>query len=349
MNPDLWNGRRVLVTGHTRFKGSWLTAWLESLGARVSGLSLAAESGSMYEAVGEWEHESFIADLRTADLRAVLELAAPEVAFHLAAQPIVITGYEDPEGTFATNVMGTVRLLDALRDAPDLRCVVIVTSDKVYGSAPTRHRESDPLAGSDPYSASKVAQETVTSCFRESYFADGAGVVAARAGNVIGGGDHGDHRLIPDCVRAVRSGGRLELRNPGATRPWQHVLEPLRGYLTYAEYAAGWHESTPPAALNFGPTADDIATVNDVVTSFLAAIPGGDAVQVDADEGGSPPETAHLSIDVTAAGEMIGWRPALDLAAAIDMTAAWYGSAIAGDDMRALTLDQIATYQERTA
>lgn len=347
MTPSFWNGRTVLITGHTGFKGAWLTAWLELLGARVHGVSLPAEDADMYSSIGLVGHRSSFVDLRHHDLVGIVREVDPEVAFHLAAQSTVQTGYRDPETTFATNVMGTVRLLDALRQAQNLMATVVVTTDKVYGNESRSFTEADRLVATDPYAGSKTGQEIVVESYRYSYFRDHAALVTARAGNVIGGGDNGPNRLLPDCVRATRDGEAVQLRHPDAVRPWQHVLEPLRGYLMYAEAAATGDQV--PQALNFGPTPSDTATVGQVAAEFLTELTSAPP-QIRLDD--PDPEMAEnpcLTIDSALAASGIGWKPVLTRATAVSWAAAWYRLALAGEDVRQVTFDQIGAYQELVA
>lgn len=346
--PDVafWRSRRVLVTGHTGFKGSWLSLWLQSLGAHVIGLSLAAPptEPSLYALarVDEGMAGSVACDIRDpAALTAAIVGARPEIVIHMAAQPLVRRSFAEPRYTYETNVIGTVNLLDAVRDCEGVRAVVIVTSDKCYEHRESSrgYRESDPLGGHDPYSSSKAAAELVTSAYRRSFFSDPSGprVASARAGNVIGGGDWGEDRLVPDIVRASLSGETLRLRNPGAVRPWQHVLCPLSGYLLLAqalcespEYACAW---------NFGPHERDARTVEWVVQRFSALWPGG--VPWERDLGEHPHETRYLRLDSSLARERLGWAPALGLEQGLQATADWYVAWRDGQDPRALTLAQL--------
>lgn len=323
-----WQGRRVLVTGHTGFKGSWLSLWLHGLGAQVAGFSGPPPSSpSLFELarVGERVRDGR-GDVR--DAAAVRRAAAgAEVVFHLAAQPLVRAGLEDPVGTYATNVLGTAHVLDATRDA----VVVVVTSDKGYAPGPDAHREGDPLGGDDPYSASKAAQEHVAAAHRASF---GARVATARAGNVIGGGDWARDRLVPDLVRAREAGTPVVLRHPDAVRPWQHVLDPLRGYLWLAEALLAGRDVG--RAWNFGP--DEARPVRWLVDRVAAAWDLD--VRVEEDPGSV--EAPALRLDSTAAREELGWQPALDAGAGLDATVSWYDGLRAGRDARALTLEQIA-------
>jgi CDP-glucose 4,6-dehydratase len=324
-----WHGRRVLVTGHTGFKGAWLALWLQRLGAEVTGFSGAPPSApSLYEAarVGELVDEVH-GDVRDADaVRECVAGSRPEVVFHLAARAIVRAALEDPATTYAVNVLGTAHVLDAARDA----AIVCVTSDKCYAPGPGPHREGDPLGGHDPYSSSKAAQELVAAAYRESL---GARVATARAGNVIGGGDWGRDRLLPDLARARESGEPLVLRHPDALRPWQHVVDPLAGYLTLAERLHGSAEWAVP--WNFGP--DESRPVGWVVERVQERWP----VEVQVADPGDGVEAPELRLDASAARERLQWRPRLDPAAALDATVSWYDEVLAGGDPRAVTLRQI--------
>jgi CDP-glucose 4,6-dehydratase len=347
IDRSFWRDRRVLLTGHTGFKGAWLALWLERLGAEVFGLALPPETEpALFSLLQPMSGlRSRLADLRDpAAVAAIVGEARPSVVIHMAAQALVRRSYLDPVGTMATNVMGTAYLLDALRAAEELESVVVVTTDKVYRD--TGHRrpfsEQDPLGGSDPYSASKAAAEHLVACMGASFFAtSGVAVATARAGNVIGGGDWSEDRLIPDVWRAVRARQPLRLRNPLATRPWQHVLEPLCGYLTYAERLASGGDL--PASLNFGPATDDELTVATVAETMLAAMNGSPCWV--REEGPQPKETQHLAIDPALAMRTIGWRPRLNALQALQWTAEWYGAVANGADAREMTAGQIRRYE----
>jgi CDP-glucose 4,6-dehydratase len=350
--PSFWAGRRVLVTGHTGFKGAWLSLWLTQLGAEVVGFSAGVPTQpSLYEAarVGELV-ESVTGDVRDADaVAAAVARAAPEVVLHLAAQPLVRRSFAAPIETLAVNVMGTAHVLEAVRAAASVRSVVVVTSDKCYENRewPWAYREDEALGGHDPYSASKGAAELVTASYRASFF-DGPGAAAiasARAGNVIGGGDWAQDRLVPDLARAAAAGTPLRVRNPDAVRPWQHVLEPLAGYLVLAQRAAA--DPGVARAFNFGPAPDEARPVGWVVDR-LAARWGG-AVRVQTDPGPHPHEAHHLRVDSSRARAELGWRPVWGLEAALDRTADWYRASADGADARALSLAQLEAFSSSSS
>ncbi len=344
-------GRRVLLTGHTGFKGAWAGLWLARAGAHVHGLALPPDPGpSLHALLGEGHlAASHMVDLRdrAATAAAVAE-TAPEIVLHLAAQPIVRESYADPVGTIATNVMGTVNLLDALRGAAGLRAVLVVTSDKVYANdgSGRAHVEADRLGGHDPYSASKAAAEIVAASFAASFLGPrGVALVTARGGNVVGGGDFAADRLVPDLVRAVQAGEPPLIRNPQATRPWQHVLDCLSGYFAYAQAALDGR--AVPAALNFGPLDAAPVTVAEIVERLQAAMGRGEGWRQDGDPG--LPEMPRLQVDARAAAASLGWRPRLDTAATIRLTAEWYGAWMNRADMTRATAAQIAAYEEDEA
>jgi CDP-glucose 4,6-dehydratase len=344
VDPGFWHDRRVLVTGHTGFKGSWLTLWLQSLGASVTGFAPRMRPGpSLYELaeIGNGMRE-VPADIREAE--AVAELvreAEPEVVLHLAAQPIVRRSYREPAETFAVNVMGTANVLDAVRASGSVRAVVVVTSDKCYENRglDRGYREDEPLGGADPYSASKAAQELVAHAYRRSFELP---VATARAGNVIGGGDFAEDRLVPDVMRSALAGEPVTVRNPAAIRPWQHVLEPLSGYLALAERLAG--ADGAPDAVNFGPRDEDSRPVGWIVERLASLWPGG-IEQVPSDEEAPPPEASVLRLDSSLAGTELGWTPAWDLGRGLQAVVEWFTAYREGGDLRAVTLDQIAQHQ----
>lgn len=353
MSRATWQGRRVFVTGHTGFKGSWLSLWLQSLGADVTGYSLDPPTQpSLYEVarVGTGMR-SMIGDIRDLmALREEMQQARPEVVFHMAAQPLVRASYRDPVETYSVNVMGTVNVLEAVRATPEVRAVVCVTSDKCYENhdAALPFRESDAMGGGDPYSSSKGCAELVCSAYRRSFFEPSDGEVTplvrlatVRAGNVVGGGDWAAERLVPDVVRAFERGETLRIRRPEAVRPWQHVLEPLRGYLLLArrlldqevDFAQGW---------NFGPAAEDVRPVQWVVER-LSNLWGSGACWR-SDPGPHPRESDWLALDISKARVRLGWEPRITLEEALEMVVDWHGLYRAGADMREATLAQIAAH-----
>lgn len=320
-------GRRVLVTGHTGFKGSWLVLWLLRLGAQVTGYALEPDTvPSLYADLGlSSEVDSRIGDIRDADalMRLVIE-SRPEVVLHLAAQPLVRRSYAEPRYTFEANIMGTVNLLEAVRACSDCRAVVNVTTDKVYANAESGEpfSEDEPLGGRDPYSASKAGSEIVTASYRSSFFetADAAAVATARAGNVIGGGDWAEDRIVPDIVRALTSGEPVVVRNPASIRPWQHVLEPLSGYLHLAASLLG--DPGLAGSFNFGPDTGLDHSVGEVADRFVREWGHGSWEVGGASQ--QPHEAARLQLDIGKAGRELGWQPIWDFDRTIAHTAAWY-------------------------
>lgn len=351
LNAQFWRGRKVFVTGHTGFKGSWLLLMLEHLGAQVTGFALAPDGAfSLFEqidggqrcthSIGDIRHQHVIA-------KAITD-AAPEIVLHLAAQPLVRASYADPVGNYATNVMGTINVLDACRHTASVKTIIVVTTDKCYANdgRETGYVEDDKLGGFDPYSNSKACAELVTAAYRDSFFAQsGVGVASARAGNVIGGGDYADDRLVPDAIRAFSAHQPVAVRNPAAVRPWQHVLEPLSGYLMLAERL---HTDLSFAqGFNFGPSATDMADVQSVIQKLAMA--WGVERAIAPQNGEHPHEAAMLTLDSTKAAEVLGWTPRLDLDYAIKLTADWYRAAIDQNDMAAFTSAQIAAFIEKQA
>ena len=346
VDPAFWRGKRVLLTGHTGFKGGWAALWLEAMGADVFGFALPpATEPSLYALAGlDRRHDARLGDLRSpADVAAAVVAARPQIVLHMAAQPLVRRSFAAPIDTFATNVMGTAHLLETLRGTPGLEAVLVVTTDKVYANAETGRAfaEADPLGGHDPYAASKAAAELVTASYAASFF-DTAGipVATARGGNVIGGGDFSADRIVPDIFRALSAGAPVALRHPQATRPWQHVLDCLAGYLLHLEALAS--DPGTPRALNFGPDPATPITVAALVEAMQAALGSAHGWTRDADD--HPREMTLLSIDPTAARRILGWRDRLPASAAIEATAAWYKALAAGADMRAFTLRQIEDF-----
>lgn len=345
---DGWRGRSVFLTGHTGFKGGWMSALLASVGARVTGYALApATSPSLFEVAGiGGQTASTIADIRDlARLRKVMGEAEPEVVFHLAAQALVRPAYADPIGTFETNVMGTANVLEAVRAVASVKAVIVVTSDKVYQNNewPWGYRETDALGGREPYGVSKACAELVAESYRYSYLGPrGCRVATARAGNVIGGGDWSEDRLVPDAVRAFSSGNPLVLRNPDAVRPWQHVLESLSGYVLLAEALLAGRDVGQSPSFNFGPAASDTASVRDVVDR-LAELWGAERGWRQ-DNAFKPYEAHLLQVDSAKAHQVLGWRPGWRLDDALRETVAWYRANHEGRDMAEVTRKQIARY-----
>jgi CDP-glucose 4,6-dehydratase len=335
----------VLVTGHTGFKGAWLTAVLASVGADVTGIALAPAAGGIYERAGLGASvDSHIVDIRDEQAlrKAVLD-AQPEVIFHLAAQALVPAGYADPVTTFDTNVTGTAHLLHAACASASVQQVLVVTSDKVYANDGTGRafKEDDRLGGGDPYSASKAACELVVQCWRHLLAEREVALVSARAGNVIGGGDVAEGRLLPDVFRALDADGCVQLRHPTSVRPWQFVLEPVFGYIRFVEHLAANPDATP-AALNFGPEPDGLRTVQEVVGRVFEIMDEGMWEPATSLPG---PEARTLSLDPGLARSTLGWKSVLDLDTALSWTCDWYRTARDGGDCGALCAEQIARYQ----
>lgn len=344
---EFWRGRRVFVTGHTGFKGGWLSLWLHSLGARVSGYALRPPTEPNLFSVARVDAcltASTVGDIRDlAALTAAMEAAQPEVVFHLAAQPLVRRSYAEPVETYATNVMGTVHLLEAVRHAQTVKAVVNVTTDKCYENREWDwgYREIEAMGGHDPYSSSKGCAELVTSAYCRSFLASaGVAVATARAGNVIGGGDWAADRLIPDFLRAIDAGQTLVIRSPGAIRPWQHVLEPVSGYLALAErllqdgasFAEPW---------NFGPADADARPVKWIVERLVAASAGASWQVANSPQ---PHEAGYLKLDSSKARRRLAWTPRWGLEEALDRTLEWHQAWRRGDDMQAMSLRQIRHY-----
>ena len=357
MNPAFWQAKRVLLTGHTGFKGSWLSIWLQSMGAQVTGYALAPPTNPSLFEIAEVAQgmTSVIGDIRDlAKLQAVFAEHQPEIVIHMAAQPLVRYSYQNPVETYSTNVMGTVHLLEAVRNTPGVKAVVNITTDKCYENREWvwGYRENEPMGGLDPYSNSKGCAELVSAAYRSSFFnADnyaqhGVATATVRAGNVIGGGDWAQDRLIPDVLAAFEQGRKVDIRNPNAIRPWQHVMEPLRGYLMLAEqlfehgpsFCEGW---------NFGPNDDDAKPVGWIVEQ-MAALWGNDA-QWQVDTGEHPHEAQYLKLDISKARSRLDWHPALRLQDALALIIDWSKQRAAGANMRQLTLSQLLAYQALTS
>jgi CDP-glucose 4,6-dehydratase len=350
---DFWAGRRVYLTGHTGFKGGWLSLWLQSWGAEVTGYALPpATEPSLFDVIGLGHSmRSEFGDVRDfPELLRSVSAAQPEIVFHLAAQSLVLSSYEDPITTVATNVLGTVHVLEAIRRTPSVRAAVIVTSDKCYENREWYwgYREDEAMGGRDPYSSSKGCAELVTAAYRNSFFVNASGqnsrcaVATARAGNVIGGGDWARDRLVPDLCRAFAAGKSAEIRNPSAVRPWQHVLDPLAGYITLAHglaedcsYAQGW---------NFGPAADDAKAVEWVARK--AADAWGEGAQWHAAEhdAAAPHEARYLKLDCSKANTLLGWFPTWRIGSAIERTVDWYKAHARHAEMRDFSIGQLQDY-----
>ena len=347
INIDFWRGKRVFLTGHTGFKGSWLSLWLQNMGADLYGLALEPPTTPNLFTVAQVANgmrTSTLGDIRNlATVQNAMQACQPDIVFHMAAQALVRLSYAEPVETYATNVMGTVHVLEAARHTPSVKAVVVITTDKCYENKEWAwgYRENEPMGGHDPYSNSKGCAELVTSAYRKSFF-QGSGIASARAGNVIGGGDWAADRLVPDILRAFEQNKPVVIRNPLATRPWQHVLEPLSGYLTLAEhlysqghdFAEGW---------NFGPKDDDARPVQWIVEQMVKAWGNGATWQQD----GSihPHEANLLKLDISKAKAYLGWQPRWTLQMALQASVEWHQQWLAGADMKTATLLQIQQYQ----
>jgi CDP-glucose 4,6-dehydratase len=354
MSPEFWRGKRVFLTGHTGFKGSWLSLWLQQLGAELTGFALApATAPSLFEVADVAKGmTSIIGDVRDLPaLQQAMNKAKPEVVIHMAAQPLVVYSYENPVETYATNVMGTVNLLECVRHCDAVKAVVNVTTDKCYQNKEWvwAYRENETLGGHDPYSNSKACSELVTAAFRSSYFDEkkyakhGVAIATARAGNVVGGGDWAQNRLIPDILKAFEAGKPVRVRNPNAIRPWQHVLEPLRGYLTLAEklvvsgpeFAQSW---------NFGPQQQDAKTVAWIVEDLCKKWGAGAAWENDLGE--HPHEANYLKLDVSKSAAHLDWEPQIGLGQSLNLIIDWHRAFVKHEDMKQVTLQQISQYQK---
>jgi CDP-glucose 4,6-dehydratase len=347
MNPNFWHGKRVLLTGHTGFKGAWMALWLQRLGAQVTGISLPpATTPNLFNLASvQTITDSHFCDIRdAAALASLIKKAEPEIVFHLAAQALVHASYRDPLTTFATNVQGTANVLDSLRPLDSVRAVVSITTDKVYRNLeqPYPYRETDALGGHDPYSASKAAAEIVIASYRDSYLNEkGIAVASARAGNVIGGGDWSADRLIPDAIKAWNANQPLQIRRPQAIRPWQHVLEPLAGYIKLAEQL--WQQPAVAGAYNFGPETHEAATVREVVELAQSAYGMGAVSWGDGTEG--PHEAGWLALEIAKARTVLGVKPRWPLAESVQRTIHWYRQLHDGADARALCQSDITAYE----
>ncbi|POF33749.1 CDP-glucose 4,6-dehydratase [Roseibium marinum] len=347
MAMSFWQDRKVLLTGHTGFKGAWLSELLVGRGAEVSGIALPPEGeSSLYADLKlDTRMRSTLLDIRDADaLRKEVAAIAPDIVLHLAAQSLVRRSYKDPVGNWATNVMGTVHLLDALHRLDRQVTAIVVTTDKVYENHEWAYayRENDPLGGYDPYSASKAAAELVSSSWRRSFGGAGLKIATARAGNVIGGGDWAEDRLVPDIIRSLQAGKPAEIRNPASIRPWQHVLDPLEGYLTLAERVHLAADARFQSGYNFGPELADVFSVRDLADTILKHWPGD---WTGASETGAVHEAGRLSLSIDKARCDLGWAPVWRFADAIEKTVTWYRQVAEGADPLQVTRDQIAAFE----
>lgn len=348
VNKEFWKGRRVFLTGHTGFKGGWLSLWLQSMGAEVYGYALNPPTEeNLYSVanVAKGMASSKIGDIRDAEsFLSAMQEALPEIVFHLAAQPLVRYSYTHPTETYAINVMGTVNMLEAVRKTASVRAVVNITTDKCYENREWvwGYRENEAMGGFDPYSSSKGCAELVTSAYRQSFFEPaGVGLASARAGNVIGGGDWAEDRLIPDFLRAMDAGKTLEIRSPLSTRPWQHVLEPLSGYLALAEHL--YTEGLPFAeGWNFGPVDEDARSVKWIVEQLAEM---RNDVRWECDQNPQPHEANYLKLDSSKAHSQLAWHPRWRLSTALQKTLDWHEAWRKTEDMRTVTMQQIAEYQ----
>lgn len=348
LTTEFWSGRRVLVLGHTGFKGAWLALWLRHLGATVEGLSLAPEQPSLFHMAGlatlVGNHYADIREFKS--VMAAIEKAEPEIVFHLAAQSLVRRSYREPLETYATNVMGTAHVLAAVTAVTSVRSLIVVTSDKCYENHGRLHayREDEPMGGHDPYSSSKGCAELVTKAWRKSYCGSAKrnlGIASARAGNVLGGGDWAVDRLIPDCIRALRAGRSVGIRHPTAIRPWQHVLEPLRGYIMLAERLTNGPESYAEA-WNFGPSDKDTRPVSWIADRVVRD--WGESARWEKVSGDELHEAVVLKVDASKARSHLGWSPVLGLESTIDWTMSWYKNVLGGASALTTTEDQINAY-----
>ena len=348
-NPTFWRGKRVFLTGHTGFKGSWLSLWLQSMGAELHGLALDAPTTPNLFTVAQVASgmaSSTLGDIRDlATVQKAMRASQADIVIHMAAQPLVRLSYAEPVETYATNVMGTVHVLESARHTPSVKAVVVVTTDKCYENKEWLwgYREDEPMGGHDPYSNSKGCSELVTSAYRRSFLqGQGIAVATARAGNVIGGGDWAADRLVPDILRAFEQNLPVVIRNPHATRPWQHVLEPLSGYLSLAErlytdgqaFAEGW---------NFGPKDDDAQPVQWIVEHMVSSWGNGASWQQDG--GVHPHEANYLKLDISKAKARLSWQPRWALQKALQASVEWHQQWLAGANMKAFTMAQIGQYQ----
>ena len=350
ISDQFWSGKRVLVTGHTGFKGSWLSSWLHSLGCDLSGFSLRPRTHpNMFDLLSlDTAMNSITGDIRDLPhLRRVIDDLQPEIVIHMAAQPLVRDSYADPSETFTTNVVGTMNILEALRLSGKTKVFLNVTTDKCYENREWiwGYKEDDPLGGHDPYSSSKACSELITSSYRRSFFTEpnDMAVATARAGNVIGGGDWSKDRLIPDVLKAFKLAQKVVIRNPAATRPWQHVLEPLSGYLLLAQRLFEG-ELNMRSAWNFGPSDDDIKPVSFIVSRLADRWPGGGQWEID--ESQNLHEAELLKLDISKARTLLGWDPTWGLDITLDSILSWHKCYEQGDDLHLETMRQISNFMK---
>jgi len=348
VNVEFWKNKRVFLTGHTGFKGSWLSLWLQSLGCEVTGYALTPPTvPNLYEVADVAQGmTSIIANiLDLPKLQTSMQTARPDIVIHMAAQPLVRQSYAEPVETYATNVMGTVHVLESVRTTPSVKVVIVVTTDKCYENKEEMHRayhENEPMGGHDPYSSSKACAELITAAYRKSFLEEqGIAVATARAGNVIGGGDWAANRLVPDVLKAFERNEVVQIRNPQSIRPWQHVLEPLSGYLTLAEYlyscGSGYSEGW-----NFGPHDEHACPVNWIVEQL--AFSWGNGVTWLLDSGQHPHEANYLKLDISKAKARLGWTPCWSLETALKNITDWHRAWLCQEDMKKLCLQQILQY-----
>lgn len=348
MNAEFWRGKRIFLTGHTGFKGSWLSIWLQNLGSELTGYALLPPTTpSLYETAGVGHGmTSIIDDIRDlTSLQKAMQAACPDIVIHMAAQPLVRQSYAEPVETYATNVMGTVNVLESVRTTPSVKAVLVVTTDKCYENKEKvfkAYQEYEPMGGHDPYSSSKACTELITAAYRKSFLQQqGVAVATARAGNVIGGGDWAADRLVPDILKAFDRNEVLQIRNPQATRPWQHVLEPLSGYLTLLEHLFT-QGSSYSEAWNFGPHEEDARPVQWIVEQL--ALAWGKGASWHKDLGEQPHEANYLMLDSTKAKARLKWQPSWNLQIALQNITHWHRAWLAREDMKKLCLDQILQY-----
>lgn len=351
MNKGFWSDKKVFVTGHTGFKGAWLSHWLHQLGAEVCGYALTPPTSPSIFSETDLASliESHIADITDTDrLNAVMSDFAPDIVIHMAAQSLVLASYDDPVGTYMTNVIGTANVFEAVRKTPSVKTIVNVTTDKCYENKEWYwgYRENEAMGGHDPYSSSKGCAELLTASYQKSFFEKaGINLASVRAGNVIGGGDWAENRLVPDIIRAMLLNQAVVIRNPNAIRPWQHVLEPISGYLQLAEKLHSDDGSTYANAWNFGPSDDDAQPVDQIVTRLCDRWGDGASWELEDASKEFPHEATYLKLDCSKAKAELDWSPQLRLGDTLDWIVEWYKSYQSGKDMKAVTNEQIERYQ----